>query len=59
VGPACYNPKEDTVKNKVRNADFTTTKIPRKVFEANKTRENNLPAKENPGPGQYESAKAG
>lgn len=51
MGPACYNPKEENVKLKHRIADFTTTKIPRKVFEPNKTRENDLPAKENPGPG--------
>ena len=51
MGPACYNPKEQSVKNRNRIADFTTSKIPRKVFEANKTRENDLPSKENPGPG--------
>lgn len=37
-------------------ADFVSSKIPRKVFEPNKTRENNLPSKDIPGPGHYESA---
>jgi len=54
VGPACYDPIEDTVKTKKKNADFTTSKIPRKLFEPNITRENNLPNKENPGPGAYD-----
>jgi hypothetical protein len=51
VGPACYNPKEDQLKLKQRKADFVSSKITRKVFEPNRTRENNLPSKENPGPG--------
>ena len=54
VGPACYNPKEKSVKTRHRIPDFTSCKIPRKVFEPNKTRENDLPSKENPGPGQYD-----
>ena len=54
VGPACYNLKENHVKKRQRTADFITSKIPRKVFEPDKTRENNLPAKENPAPGHYE-----
>ena len=54
MGPACYNPKEESVKNKYRIADFASSKIPRKVFEPNRTRDNDLPSKENPGPGQYD-----
>jgi len=37
-------------------ADFITSKIPRKVFEANKTRDNYLPSKDNPAPGHYDYA---
>lgn len=57
VGPAFYTPNEDKVKQKVRIADFATTKIARKVFEPSKARENELPPKDNPGPGQYEPYK--
>ena len=42
------------MKNRTRVTDFTATKVQRKLFEPNKTRENNLPSKENPGPGTYE-----
>jgi hypothetical protein len=31
-----------------------SSKITRKLFEPNKMKENNLPPKENPGPGQYD-----
>ena len=55
VGPGCYDPNEDQVRQKVRKADFVSAKIPRKVFEPIKSRDNNLPSKENPGPGQYDS----
>jgi hypothetical protein len=34
--------------------DFVSSKIQRKVFEPNRMRENNMPSKENPGPGHYE-----
>lgn len=51
VGPAGYNPKEDPVKFRQHNADFVSSKIQRKIFEPNRTRDNNLPSKENPGPG--------
>ena len=51
VGPACYTLKESHVKKRQRTADFVSSKIPRKVFEPDRTRENNLPAKENPAPG--------
>jgi len=54
VGPAAYNPKADQVKMRHTNPDFASSKIKRKIFEPNKTRDNNLPSKENPGPGQYE-----
>ncbi len=54
VGPAAYNPKADQVKMRHTNPDFASSKIKRKIFEPNKTRENNLPSKENPGPGQYD-----
>jgi hypothetical protein len=56
VGPACYNPRENMVKQKISKADFVSSRITRKVFEPNKTRENNLPSKENPGPGHYDAA---
>lgn len=58
VGPGCYNPREETIKQKVRIADFATAKIPRKVFESTNHIENNLPNKENPGPGAYENGTA-
>ena len=51
VGPALYDPKEELVKHKSKKADFNTTKIARKVFEPNITKENNLPSRDNPGPG--------
>ena len=54
VGPAGYNPKADPVKQRGKNTDFMSSKITRKLFEPNRTKENNLPAKENPGPGQYD-----
>jgi len=38
----------------VRIADFTSTKVNRKIFEPSKAIENELPPKENPGPGQYD-----
>jgi len=38
----------------MQKADFISSKIQRKIFEPNRTRENNLPSKENPGPGQYD-----
>ena len=43
------------MKNKNRITDFNSQKAARKVFEPTKYRENNLPSKENPGPGQYEN----
>jgi hypothetical protein len=36
---------------KVKKADFTTNKGERKVFEPTKMIDNNLPSKDNPGPG--------
>ena len=51
VGPACYNPNEIHIKQKQRKADFISSKISRKVFEPTKAIDNNLPCKENPGPG--------
>ena len=53
-GPAGYDPRDMFVKANGVRADFTTSKIKRQVFEPNRTRENSLPAKENPGPGEYE-----
>lgn len=38
----------------MRTADFVSSKIPRKVFEPTKTRENELTSKDNPAPGQYD-----
>jgi len=38
----------------MRTADFVSSKIPRKVFEPSKLRENDLPSKDIPGPGQYD-----
>jgi hypothetical protein len=54
VGPACYNPKDNSVKQKTKIADFTSTKIQRKVFEPTLLRDNDQPSKDNPGPGAYE-----
>jgi hypothetical protein len=54
VGPAGYNPKADQVKQRSANPDFMSSKIQRKLFEPHKMKGNNLPAKENPGPGQYD-----
>lgn len=35
-------------------ADFKASKIPRKVFEPKKTCDNDMPNKDNPGPGAYD-----
>lgn len=49
-----YNPNYDTIKNRAPIGDFATSKQHRKLFEPSIAIENILPAKENPGPGQYE-----
>jgi len=54
VGPACYNPNENTVRRKDFVPDFQSSKVGRKVFEAQNSRDNQYPAKTNPGPGSYE-----
>jgi hypothetical protein len=54
VGPAAYNPKSEQVRTRMMKTDFVSSKIQRKVFEPNRMRENNMPSKENPGPGHYE-----
>ena len=54
MGPACYNPNNMSIKENGRIVDFQQNKILRMVFEPNITKENTLPNKENPGPGQYE-----
>lgn len=54
VGPALYNPKEGQTKQRDHKADFVSSKVTRKLFEPNKLRENTLPSKDNPGPGQYD-----
>lgn len=59
MGPAGYNPKAEPVKQRPLQPDFMSSKIQRKLFEPNKTRDNNLPSKENPGPGQYDFSDPG
>ncbi len=54
VGPALYNPKPETQKQSAPKFDFVASKSKRTVFEQENRRENNLPAKENPGPGKYD-----
>lgn len=39
------------MKQRAKIADFHATKIDRKIFEPTKAIDNNLPSKENPGPG--------
>jgi hypothetical protein len=55
VGPALYDASEKMIRQKTKYADFNSTKVQRNVFEPNITRDNNLPSRENPGPGQYDS----
>ena len=54
VGPALYNPNYSNVKQRHPVGDFVTSKQHRKVFEPSIERSNNLPSRENPGPGQYQ-----
>lgn len=53
-GPTDYEPKDKSMKLRSPETNFSISKTERKLFEPNKTRENNLPPREIPGPGTYQ-----
>ena len=56
-GPTDYEPKNKQLKLRSPETNFSISKTERKLFEPNKTYENELPQREIPGPGTYNGDK--
>jgi len=59
VGPAAYNPKQPTIRQRNPEFDFTTSKINRQLFEQTNLAHNDKCWAQNPGPGVYDFDKMG